>query len=303
MDRSLRIPSPPRDRKSPATPILFVHVPKTAGTALFALAAKIYGRVPGQVDPRVVHLKINWNESDGGFDVVNTLDKHKGYPIRFISGHCSHQLRNRLPFDPIMISMLRDPKSRVLSAYNNMRRDKQNGYHELATRMSLPEILEKRAIPELENGQVRRLAGLPLNIGPLDQAHLQTAKRHMDQEYAAVGLTERFDETVELLRILLRWPRKGYMPWNVAPPRQAELEISSEARQLIEDRNAFDIDLYAHAVQRFDRQIASLQPEFDISVKRTQHYNQHWYRHWHQWAVTPVRNIKRLIASHQRAGR
>ena len=303
MDRSLQIPLLSCDRKSPASPILFIHIPKTAGTALFALAAKIYGRIPGLADSRVVHLKLNWNEPYDGAHVVNTLNKYQGRPVHFISGHFGHQLRNPLSFDPIMISMLRDPKSRVLSAYNNMRRDRQNGYHELATRMSLIEILEKRAIPELENGQVRRLAGLSPDLVPLDQEHLQTAKRNIDQEYAAVGLTERFDETVELLRILLGWPRKGYMPWNVAPARQTDATVTSEARQLIEDRNAFDIDLYAHAVKRFDHQIASLQPEFDKSVKRTQHYNQHWYRHWHQWAVRPFRNIKRIVSRHQRAGR
>ncbi|MDG2223122.1 MAG: sulfotransferase family 2 domain-containing protein [Rubripirellula sp.] len=285
----------PRDRSSPAAPVLHVHIPKTAGTALFALAARVYGRIPGKVDSCIHCVPLDWDASDKELEMASVLANHRGRPIRFISGHCSHAIRNQLPFDPVTISMLRNPVLRAVSAYNNMRRDPKNGYHRAAIAMSLHGVLEQRTIPELENGQVRRIAGLPPDVGTLNREHLELAKQNLDQDFAVVGLTERFDETVELLRIHLNWPRKGYMPWNVAPKKQAELEISSETWALLQERNSLDVSLYEYAVQRFDRQIASLQPEFGRSVEHTQHYNDRWYRHWHQWAVVPLRSIKRVI--------
>jgi hypothetical protein len=169
--------------------------------------------------------------------------------------------------------------------------------------MSLHEVLQQRTIPELENGQVRRIAGLPPNVGPLNHKHLEIAKNNLDQDFAVVGLTERFDETVELLCVHLDWPRKGYMPWNVAPKSQVDLEIPSETWALLKERNALDMSLYDYAVERFDRQITILQPGFDRSVERNRSYNKRWYRHWHQWGVAPLRNIKRVIRRRSLLGR
>ena len=288
-----------RGGQPPAAPVLFVHIPKTAGTALFALAAKVYGRIPGHLGPKILRLPMNWAEFEDRADVGALLAQCDDRRISFVSGHCSHRIRDLLPFDPITISLLRQPVFRVVSAYDNMRRDPINDFHETAKRMSLREILEQRMMPELENGQVRRIAGLAPDIGPLNREHLEVAKRNIDQDYSVVGLTERFDETVELLRIHLHWPRKGYMPWNIAPKKIAGTKLSTEMLELIENRNKLDVHLYEYATQRFDRQIASLQPEFDISVRRTRRYNQRVYRHWHNWAARPFRNLKRALRRRQ----
>lgn len=280
---------------SPANPVLFVHIPKTAGTALFALAAKIYGRIPGRIDPCIFHLPMNWHEFDDTEELAQAIAKRRERRICFISGHCTYAIREHLPYSPRMISMLRNPSSRVISAYNNMRRDPNNGYHSTAIRMSLHDALQERAIPELENGQVRRIGGLPPHIGPLTQDHLELAKHNLDKHFAVIGFTERFDETVELLRNTLGWPRKGYMPWNVAPKTSVKPKYSAATSQLIEARNQLDKNFYEYAEQRFEHQIARLQPDFHAGVERTRKYNQNWYRHWHKWGIAPLRHIKRLI--------
>ncbi|MCP4066671.1 MAG: sulfotransferase family protein, partial [Phycisphaeraceae bacterium] len=191
------MPSVPESRPSTAgpAPVLFVHIPKTAGTALFAIAASIHGRIPGLIDPRIFLIPLDWNGPDDDPATVAAVRRRTPGSLRYSSGHCSIRFRDHLPADTRVITMLRDPVKRVLSAYANMRRDSGNGYHQIASRSTLEEILEARSLPELDNGQVRRLAGVQPDAGPTDRSHLDLAIQNVDEEFTAVGFTERFDES------------------------------------------------------------------------------------------------------------
>ena len=289
----------PRESKSnPAprsvdSPVLFVHIPKTAGTAIFSIAASIHGRIPGIVDPRTFLIPLDWNGADDDPTAIAALHARGSNPPRYSSGHCSIRFRDHLSPDTRVITMLRDPVQRVFSAYANLRRDSENGYHEVAIRSTLEELLEARSLPEIDNGQVRRLAGIQPDAGPTDRSHLDLAIRNIDEEITAVGFTERFDESFQLFRTELGWPRRGYMPWNVAPKNDRRNQPSPE---LIAERNAYDIELYEHATRRFDARIEELGPAFQAEVERSRRFNSGWYRHWHRFGIVPFRLTKRKTA-------
>lgn len=196
--------------------------------------------------------------------------------------------------------MLRDPVTRVRSAYANMLRDPNNGYHAVVRGSTLEQLLEARTLPELDNGQVRRLAGVQPDAGPTDRSHLDLAIRNVDEEITAVGFTERFDESFQLFRHELGWPRRGYMPWNVARTRAHEDPPDRALHALIADRNALDLELYQHAARRFDERISKLGSAFEAEVDRNRRFNRNWYRHWHRFGVVPFRSAKRKIVSIRR---
>ncbi|MAC20951.1 MAG: hypothetical protein CMJ23_14965 [Phycisphaerae bacterium] len=284
------------DPRSATAPVLFVHIPKTAGTALLAIAAAIYGRIPGAIGPEVFNIPLDWNGSDDDPDAVAAVRSRNASSLRYSSGHCSIRFRDHLSPDTRVITMLRDPVQRVRSAYANLRRDSENGYHEVAIRSTLEELLEARSLPEIDNGQVRRLAGIQPDAGPTDRSHLDLAIRNIDEEITAVGFTERFDESFQLFRTELGWPRRGYMPWNVAPTNDHRNQPSPELIALIAERNAYDIELYEHATRRFDARIAELGPTFQAEVERSRRFNSGWYRHWHRFGIVPFRFTKRKTA-------
>ena len=282
------------------TPVLFVHVPKIAGTALFGIAASIHGRVPGVIGRRVFHIPLDWDEPDDHPAAITAIRRRVPSSLLYSSGHCTIRFREHLPDDTRVITMPRDPVQRVRSAYANMRRDPGNGYHAIASRSTLEEILEARSLPELDNGQVRRLAGVQPDAGPTDRSHLDLAIRNVDREITAVGFTERFDESFQLFRTELGWPRRGYMPWNVAPKKDRGSSPAPELLALIAERNALDIELHEHAARRFDARIAALGPAFEAEVERTRRFNRNWYRHWHRFEVGPFRAVKRKVVSVRR---
>jgi hypothetical protein len=99
---------------------------------------------------------------------------------------------------------------------------------------------------------------------------LEIAKRNIEESFAVVGLTERFDETLILLHETFGWSRLHYVSANVAP-RQA-VELPDDVRNLIEEHNQLDIELYRHAGERFDEAIRRY-PTFDEELTRFRRTN------------------------------
>ena len=80
---------------------------------------------------------------------------------------------------------------------------------------------------------------------------------------AAVGVTERFDESLLVFRHTLGWERDDvyYLPRLVNPHRPAATELSAAVRSVIAERNRFDLALYEWAAARFDEQAQGLGDE------------------------------------------
>ena len=84
---------------------------------------------------------------------------------------------------------------------------------------------------------------------------LEVAVRNLEQ-VAVVGLTERYVESVLLMKHAFRWPALPELRRdNVSPtPRRGD-SVSERARSLILERNRLDLELYELAASRLQRQI------------------------------------------------
>jgi hypothetical protein len=112
--------------------------------------------------------------------------------------------------------------------------------------------------PQLENGQVRALSGIGTGLGE-EVAYgectvdmLETAKHHLEEHFAVVGLTERFNESLLMMRRLLRWSNPYYSRVKVTTHRPAVEAVPRDVLDVIRKRNRLDVELYECAVRRFD---------------------------------------------------
>ncbi|MEM6530850.1 MAG: hypothetical protein AAF653_21315, partial [Chloroflexota bacterium] len=88
-----------------------------------------------------------------------------------------------------------------------------------------------------------------------DDELLATAKAHLDR-FAFVGLTERFDDAVQLLYYTFAWlPRDIFadIRAKVTPNRPAVADIPADLYELIVSHNQLDMALYEHATGIFER--------------------------------------------------
>jgi hypothetical protein len=197
---------------------------------------------------------------------------------RMILGHTVFGLHEAVPRPVTYITMLRTPVSLVLSQYSFVRRTEGHRHHRDAMSMTLEEYIRSGLVQEMNNSQTRALVGagavdVPYGTNPPDL--LAQAKRNVEQHFRVVGLTERFDESLIMLKQGFGWNRINYVRANVARRRE---QPSPEALALIEAMNELDIELYRWAEERFQAAIDG-SPEFAAELARFRRSNR-MYRPW-----------------------
>jgi hypothetical protein len=90
-------------------------------------------------------------------------------------------------------------------------------------------------------------------IGACDTQLLNIAKRNIEEHFSLAGLSERFDESLALMAILLGWDwTPSYEKLNVSSNKPEKVQIDASTRRSIEQANPLDVELYAWAKLRFE---------------------------------------------------
>ena len=172
--------------------LIHLHVPKTAGSSL----TKILSRPPGMTI------------GDTRLNELEALSEAKRRELRFLFGHLSHGVAHYLPQGHLYVCVLRRPGPRLLSYYNYLYRREDHPSHAVVggQKMSFGTFLEWAADPvnghrnEVNNGQIRRLAGLAMQRSGSNEAQmLPQAIKNIIASDMAYGLTEHFDHFVQRL--------------------------------------------------------------------------------------------------------
>lgn len=224
--------------------IIFLHLPKCGGTTLNRLIEWEYNPLQVfSVDPSF----FRWSYWRLAKTPVSRL-KH----IRVFKGHMPYGLHKRLSRHATYITVLREPIDRAISSYYYARSYKLDPQHRIANEVSLEEFI--RTIPR-ENVQTKMLAGqtngYDFLAGECTQAMLDTAKQNLAESFSLVGLTERFDESLILAKLLFGWHIRQYADFNVTPTRPKKDAVPEAVRELIAERYRFDVQLYEYAEQLF----------------------------------------------------
>lgn len=166
--------------------------------------------------------------------------------------HTEFGVHEHLPGPVDYVTMLREPVERVLSHYFYAREPRV-----VPEATSLAEHV--RDLVEA-NLQTRLLAGTfdPRDRPPPGQL-LERARRNL-RACRVVGLSERFDESVLLMRRAFGWRVPLYVRRNVGRHRPPTSAIPREALARIEADNALDVALHAEAQAIFAEQVLAYGP-------------------------------------------
>jgi hypothetical protein len=231
---------------------IFLHIPKTAGTTLKEIVRRQY-------DPN--NLVKCYYEKTG--ESVRELAERCGRLSRerqgermcFV-GHMGFGLHDFLSGPSVYFTMIRNPIDRVVSGYYHARRSPNHRLHAQAQTMDIEEFVGSGLVSWMDNGQTRLLSGADFEgelhgrgeiaFGQCPPELLERAKRNLKRHFRVVGVTERFDESLLLLKKAFGWGDISYARLNVGR-NVLHRSLSKAARDLLTNYNNLDLELYAYA--------------------------------------------------------
>jgi hypothetical protein len=250
--------------------LVFVHIPKTAGTTLRAI---LNMNEPG---PRTQALG-NVFKGGGGLskELIGRLRDGKGPELKgvgLVRGHFPLGIREyirqyiRKDTEVRWFTFLRDPVDRTLSHYFQV--VEYEGSHELPplpASATLEDALEGGYIHD--NLHTRMLSGIPDPFGEVTEEMLERAKRNLREELVFFGLTERFDESLVLAKQRLGFRGILYRSSSrVNDARPRGREVPAELARAAERCNRYDIELYREARELFDAAPELGELEFEVEL-------------------------------------
>ncbi len=250
-------------------PVAFVHIPKAGGSTLHSILDRQYRP---ETDIRCDIQK------PGALDRMLALTPRQRAEALCIRGHMPYGTHVYMDRPVRYITMLRDPVKRFISKYRNIVRNPQRALDlnfPAADVGDLETFVEAQIERNAMNFQTRILAGYldladPVPpFAPLPADALDVALAHIEKDFAVVGVMERFDESLVLMKRELGWGNLNYARRNVGfrGPRPNQVPAALENR--IRELNNLDVQLYRWALTQLDRQVAAQGTDFQEEVART----------------------------------
>jgi hypothetical protein len=217
---------PKLTKSKPRLPILFVHVPKTAGTSFRNAAnqsAKIdhvlcdYGK-----DNETTTFRINYANyySNDKLSVELILRSHENY---ILTGHFSVNRYKRFFFPYEIGIFIRNPVNRVLSNYYHKQRKEQ-------FEGGIEEFIQTNAADNLQLKHFGELA---------------------PEYFGFIGISERYQDSITLVNALYSIDLE-VLSLNLNPEKKSSsYEIEDKITHMISELNCKEIELYKTAEKLF----------------------------------------------------
>lgn len=252
-------------------PIIFTHVPRSGGTTLVS----VMGRQYKKDDQFFFYVREKSGNTDEALAEFSNMPESRRMQMKLLQGHTSFGIHEDYK-DYTYITLLRDPVERVISYYYYILKLPGHYLHNIlmANKMKLEGFADSGLSAELDNIQTRQISGIHLKSHEKCDRHmLETAKHNLISYYKIFGITERFDETLLLLRQHFGWNYPFYTPLNIIQNKPGRDQITPRALALIEKTNSFDIELYTFAVEKFNQTINDKGPAFQRDLEKFRKYN------------------------------
>lgn len=246
--------------------ILFLHIPKTAGTSLRAFLEGLY--------PEKQCCKEWFSDS------LLKLSSLELAELNLIAGHYPASILDWLPHKAFRtITFMREPIARSISHFNHLKTETAAYMHTVAADSDLATFLARDdGIFELANMQTRYLGALDIdgeyfinrnNInkveaeawvnGPSIEQAFQRALDFLER-CDVVGVVEQMQDSMLLLAGSLGLSSQASMGYanrgKLIPP-----SLSDETLDRLREINQFDLKLYNEAKRILSQRVATLTPE------------------------------------------
>jgi len=229
--------------------VIFLHIPKTAGTTLNRIIEWQYNPLAiFTMDPYRIRATP---------ERLQKLSERRRRSLRMVRGHLYYGIHEFLPQGATYFTMLREPVARFFSSYYFIQRRPLHPMHRKVTteRIGVEDFI--RLTPRRQNLQCSMIAGIG-NYGTCDHRTLDKAKENLAKSFSVVGISERFEESLMLMAKTFGWEIPFYENRKVSKTRP---QINPGAVEMIRDHNRLDLELYEFGKGLFQEMVAKKDAE------------------------------------------
>lgn len=259
--------------------LAFLHIPKAGGTTLRRLLYSIYGE--NSICP-MPQLQPDRNAEEGVKIEKRRREleeRLKTGSIRVCTGHFNMAMASLLPPDTRYFTMVREPVSRVVSAYHYMKRKEAHPLHRRLNdeNISLEQFVSGDYTNEVTNDQTWRIAGITweeFDARPHDNPPeiLSRALANIERYFDMAAIMEDYDSSLLLLKRIYRWPWPYYRKRNTAGKKKGAGTPES-VKAVIRERNQLDGELHRILRERLQKRVAEGGEAFAAELRRFQFWN------------------------------
>ena len=238
--------------------LIFLHIPKTAGTTLNRIIEWQYNPVTiFTMDPYRIRATP---------ERLQTLSEERRRRLRMVRGHFYYGVHEYLPQGGTYITMLREPVARFFSSFFFIQRRPLHPMHRKVTteRIGVEDFI--RLTPHRQNLQCSMISGIK-NDGKSDDRMLEVAKENLAKTFSVVGLSERFEESLMLIAKTYNWEIPFYENRKVAKTRPEKNPVEVE---MIREHNRLDLELYDFGKELFEATLAKKKAEVEAGLAELQ---------------------------------
>ena len=224
--------------------LIFLHIVKAGGTSLrWALEEQFPCK-----------NVLRCYESKGcTLDQVSAIPEKKRKKFQFFVSHYSFGTHELFPQPASYITMLRKPIARSISQYYSFIYEDPKGKWNNSVRSIAGYIHNMKRIKH-DNLQLRYIANL-LQEEELTTSHLEIAKANLENHFSAVGITERFEESLALFSKVFGWKKLTYVRRNITKSKPVDFRLEPDLLKLLNKHNELDLALYEFCLSLFDSEL------------------------------------------------
>lgn len=254
--------------------VIFMAINKTGCSTFQTILEREYGLANA--------LQINPSKEPShslSFDEFKKLPEEEKKRYKSLSGHMFFYwgIHEHIPKPSTYVTFMRNPVDRTISFYYYLLQQHKHRYSKMIMSecRDLNDFVRKGY--SWNNLFVKYLSSFEAEqIGPIPEGALESAKSNLRKYFTAFGITERYYESLILIKKALGWKNMPYYKKeNVTKNRPSRSSIPQDSISLIEEYNQPDMEFYEYACALLEEMVDRQDGSFAGEVEEFQRQNEH----------------------------